>query len=136
MDQATRHTGRLLNASSICPKVGRILAGYGRSLRELVVTLGKNLNTLGKAFAECNTRHRALSKNPIGKPSLPSVFFRALGKEGFALRHSTKKQISVVAGRWKPNLLVTCILQQAMTNPCPMVVNVIHFNSDRVIALE
>ena len=39
-------------------------------------TLGKWQKTLGKWFAECNTRRIALAR----KPTLPSAIYRALGK--------------------------------------------------------
>ena len=50
------------------------------------VTLGKGQFALGKLFAECNTRQTPLGKHHSAKPptaqwSLPSVGFRALGKD-------------------------------------------------------
>jgi hypothetical protein len=49
-------------------------------------TLGKGYFTLGKGFAECNTRQRTLGKEHLAKissakGSLPSAFFRTLGKD-------------------------------------------------------
>jgi hypothetical protein len=49
----------------------------------VLVTLGKGLNTLGKAFAECNTRHRALGKKSVGK----AAFAECL------LSHSAKREL-------------------------------------------
>jgi hypothetical protein len=45
------------------------------------VALGKDLFALGKGFAECHTRQRTHGKIYVGKGSLPSVFYRALGKD-------------------------------------------------------
>jgi hypothetical protein len=42
--------------------------------------LGKGYFTLGKAFAECNTRQRTLGKDFIGKGFFSECFFRTLGK--------------------------------------------------------
>jgi hypothetical protein len=44
-------------------------------------TLGKGYFTLGKAFAECNTRQRTLGKYFIGKGFFAEYFFRTLGKD-------------------------------------------------------
>jgi hypothetical protein len=55
-------------------------------------TLGKGYFTLGKGFAECNTRQRTLGKNFIGKgffaESLPSV-----------KKHSAKKNTRQIKNR-------------------------------------
>jgi hypothetical protein len=37
--------------------------------------------TLGKCFAECNTRQKILGKYFIDKRFFPEYFFRALGKD-------------------------------------------------------
>jgi hypothetical protein len=44
-------------------------------------TLGKGHFTLGKAFAECNTRQRILGKYFIGKGFFAEYFFRTLGRK-------------------------------------------------------
>jgi hypothetical protein len=44
-------------------------------------TLGKGYFTLGKAFAECNTRQKILGKYFIGKEFFAKYFFRTLGKD-------------------------------------------------------
>jgi hypothetical protein len=44
-------------------------------------TLGKCHFTLGKAFAECNTRQRILGKHFIGKEFFAEYFFRTLDKD-------------------------------------------------------
>jgi len=43
-------------------------------------TLGKDQKTLGKGFAECNTRQTAHGIILSANSYLPSVFYRALGK--------------------------------------------------------
>jgi hypothetical protein len=44
-------------------------------------TLGKGYFTLGKGFAECNTRQRTLGKNFIGKGIFAECFFLTLDKD-------------------------------------------------------
>jgi hypothetical protein len=44
-------------------------------------TLGKGYFTLGKGFAECNTRQRTLGKDFIGKRFFAECFFSTLGKD-------------------------------------------------------
>jgi hypothetical protein len=66
--------------------VGLGAAGGTESLLESrslpsVYTLDKDYFTLGKAFAECNTRQRTLGKYFIGKGFFAEYFFRTLGKD-------------------------------------------------------
>jgi len=44
------------------------------------LALGKGPKTLGKHFAECNTRHTAHGIDLSANNDLPSVFYRTLGK--------------------------------------------------------
>jgi hypothetical protein len=57
--------------------------------------LDKALKTLGKGFAECRTRQRGLGTQCIDKPSLPSTFSRALGKEKQPLRRRVMESASL-----------------------------------------
>jgi hypothetical protein len=55
--------------------------------------LGKALKTLGKGFAECDTRQRRLGKQCIGKAFFVEYFFSGIRQRGLpsAREHSTKK---------------------------------------------
>jgi len=80
-------------------------------------TLGKGPNTLGKAFAQCHTRQRAHGKILAGKGSLPSVFYRALGK-GFAeCRHSAEKKLKKSQKNRKKNCFFVVGLPLARSTP-------------------
>jgi hypothetical protein len=52
-----------------------------RVLCRVSKTLGKDYFTLGKGFAECNTRQRTLGKYFIGKGFFAECFFQTLGKD-------------------------------------------------------
>jgi hypothetical protein len=52
-----------------------------RVLCRVSKTLDKGYFTLGKGFAECNTRQRTLDKYFIGKGFFAEYFFRTLGKD-------------------------------------------------------
>jgi hypothetical protein len=49
-------------------------------------------STLGKAFAECYTRHRILGKHFIGKWFFAEYFFRTLGKDFAKCRKTLGKE--------------------------------------------
>jgi hypothetical protein len=53
-------------------------------------TLGKAPITLGKGFAECNTRQRALGKDFIGKDVFAECQ-KALSKEKHSAKYKLKK---------------------------------------------
>jgi hypothetical protein len=58
--------------------------------------LGEALKTLGKGFAECNTRQRRLGKQCIGKDFFAEYFFS--GSLPSVREHSTKKSDRYGAG--------------------------------------
>jgi hypothetical protein len=58
--------------------------------------LGEALKTLGKGFAECNTRQRRLDKQCIGKDFFAEYFFS--GCLPSAREHSAKKSGRYGAG--------------------------------------
>jgi hypothetical protein len=62
--------------------------------------LGKALKTLGKAFAECNTRQRRLDKQCIGKAFFAECFLSGTRQNSLpsAREHSAKKSGRYGAG--------------------------------------
>jgi hypothetical protein len=58
--------------------------------------LGEDIKTLGKGFAECNTRQRRLGKQYIGKDIFVKYFFS--GTRQIAREHSAKKSDRYDAG--------------------------------------
>jgi hypothetical protein len=72
-----------------------------RVLCRVSKTLGKGYFTLGKGFAECNTRQRTLGKDFIGKEFFAECFF--FGHSAKTLpsvkKHSTKKNTRQIKNR-------------------------------------
>jgi hypothetical protein len=62
-----------------------------RVLCRVSKTLGKGYFTLGKGFAECNTRQRTLGKYFIGKGLFAECFFRTLGKDFVECQKNTRQ---------------------------------------------
>ena len=64
-----------------------------RALCRVPEALGKALKTLGKGFAECDTRQRRLGKQCIGKAFFAEYFFSGTRQRGLpsAREHSAKK---------------------------------------------
>jgi hypothetical protein len=64
-----------------------------RALCRVPEALGKALKTLGKGFAECDTRQRMLDKQCIDKAFFAEYFFSGTRQRGLpsAREHSAKK---------------------------------------------
>jgi hypothetical protein len=71
-----------------------------QSLRRVPEALGEALKTLGKGFAECNTRQRRLDKQCIGKEVFAEYFFSGTRQISLpsAREHSAKKSDRYGAG--------------------------------------
>jgi hypothetical protein len=69
-------------------------------LRRVPEALGEALKTLGKGFAECNTRQRRLGKQYIGKDFFAEYFFSGTRQRSLpSVRvHSAKKSDRYGAG--------------------------------------
>jgi hypothetical protein len=62
-------------------------------------TLGKGYFTLGKGFAECNTRQRTLGKDFIGKWFFAECFFSDTRQRLCRVSKSTRQRITLGKGR-------------------------------------
>jgi hypothetical protein len=71
-----------------------------QSLCRVPEALGDALKTLGKGFAECDTRQRSLGKDCIGKSFFAECFISGTRQTSFpsAREHSTKKSGRYGAG--------------------------------------
>jgi hypothetical protein len=67
------------------------IAFFAECLTSQNKTLDKDYFTLGKAFAECNTRQKTLDKYFIGKEPFAEYFFRTLGKDFAECRKTLRK---------------------------------------------
>jgi hypothetical protein len=78
----------------------RIYHYRNRSLRRVPEALGEDIKTLGKGFAECNTRQRRLGKQYIGKDIFAEYFFSDTRQRCLpsAREHSAKKSDRYGAG--------------------------------------
>jgi hypothetical protein len=70
-----------------------------RFLYRVSKTLGKGYFTLGKGFAECNTRQRTLGKDFIGKWFFAECFFSDTRQRLCRVSKSTRQRITLGKGR-------------------------------------
>jgi hypothetical protein len=68
-------------------------------------TLGKAPKTLGKGFAECNTRQRALGKNPVGKGLFAECYLSGTRQRLCRVRHSANTETKKSLKNSKKNFL-------------------------------